>query len=127
VSTSSGRTRRPSGLGPAGAALWRAVTSISRGGHVLELRADELTTLALACKTADTIAALEAVLDGQDLVVAGSKGQVSVHPAVAELRLQRNAQATLLRYLAIPDSVDTSWDDLTASQRGRRAAHARWS
>jgi hypothetical protein len=96
------------------------------GGSPLVLRPDELAVLVTACRTADTITRLEDELGDGPLMVAGSKGQEVVHPAVVELRLQRAAVASLLRQLAIPDD-ESGWDNLTASQRARRAAHARWS
>jgi hypothetical protein len=107
--------------------MWASVTAMQLGGSPLVLRPDELAVLATACRTADIIARLEDELGDGPLMVAGSKGQEVVHPAVVELRLQRAAVASLLRQLAIPDEESSGWDNLTASQRARRAAHARWT
>ena len=82
--------------------------------------------LAEACRTADTIDRLTTAASDSPVMIAGSKGQQIVHPAVVELRLQRAAFASLLGRLAIPDTA-AGWDNLTASQRARRAANARWS
>lgn len=94
-------------------------------GHTLVLRPDELAVLEVAARTADTIVSLETEIGDGPLMVAGSKGQTIVNPAVVELRMQRVAVASLLRQLAIPE--EESWDNLTASQRARKAARARWS
>jgi len=94
----------------------------------LDLRADEVTVLAEAAKVADTIAMLEADFVGQPSTVPGSKGQVILHPLVTELRQQRTLLASLMTKLDLPevDSSENPWDHLTASQRARKAAHARW-
>lgn len=119
-------TTAPECLGTAGAALWHSITSMTLDGASIDLRPDELAVLGEACKTADTIAMLEQSLHGAPVIIAGSRGQDTVHPAVVELRHQRAALSTLLRRLDLPDTED-SWDNLTASQRARKAARARWS
>ena len=116
----------PDDLAAPGLALWSSVVGMERNGQPITFRSDELAVLATACRTVDMIARLEAELADAALVVEGSKGQVSVHPVVSELRLQRGALASLLRQLAIPDEA-SDWDNLTAAQRARRAAHARWA
>lgn len=116
----------PADLADAGRALWGSLTMMELAGNPLVFRADELAVLATACRTADTIARLEVELGDGPLMIQGSKGQTVVHPAVVELRLQRGAVAALLRQLAIPDE-ESGWDNLTASQRARKAAHSRWA
>lgn len=114
--------RAPAGLGAKGKALWRTVTA------GLRLRADELEILAAACRTADQIADLEAAID--KTLVAGSRGQLVVHPAIPELRQQRQLLASLLGRLDLPEDrsgIGSEWDGLTSSQRARKAARARWS
>jgi hypothetical protein len=117
--------KAPANLGAAGRTLWRSLTTVERAGVRIEYRPDELVTLTAAARTADTIADLEQIMTTTPLVVDGSRGQPIVHPAVVELRLQRAALTTLLRRLDLPDE-SSGWDDLTASQRARKAAHARW-
>lgn len=112
----------PAGLGEAGKALWSSVTA------GLTFRPDELAVLASACGVADQVAELEATLAASAPMVAGSKGQEVLHPAIPELRLQRQLLATLLARLDMPEEAGEAgeWDGLTASQRARRAARARW-
>lgn len=118
-------TGAPEGLGHAGTALWESITTMQFDGDRLVLRPDELVVLATAARTADMVARLESEVGDGPLMIEGSKGQDVVHPAVVELRFQRAAVASLLRQLAIPE--EDSWDNLTASQRARKAARARWS
>lgn len=98
----------------------------------LLLRPDEAELVDQAAKVADTIAELEAVLAASPLMIEGSKGQQVVHPALAELRLHRVLLASLLGRLNLPEA-DTGddqdrnpWDNLTASERARKAARAKW-
>jgi hypothetical protein len=97
--------------------LWRSVAG------VYQLRPDELAVLREACRIADTVARLEAALADQPVMVAGSMGQQVTNPLFAELRMQRQALAGLLRQLRLPD--------LEGSARGanqhREAAQARWA
>lgn len=117
------RSPAPAGLGAAGVRLWVAVTA------GLTLRADEYSLLEAACRCADQVEALDAVLASSGSMIAGSKGQQVLHPAIPELRQQRQVMASLLGRLDIPeggDGLGTEWDGLSASQRARRAARARW-
>lgn len=108
----------PRGLGPSGQRLWRAVID------TFELDAHEYTVLAAACRQADVTAELEAVVAEEGPMVAGSKGQSRLHPAVVEARQSRLATAALVARLGLPDSEGRS--TTSPSQRGRRAANARW-
>lgn len=116
------RHRAPGGMGDAGRKLWRAVTA------GLVLRADELATLEAACRTADAIAALEFVIAAEPTMIAGSMKQAVVHPAITEVRLQRELLARLLSRLDLPEEGEDGnvWDGLSSSQRARKAARARW-
>jgi hypothetical protein len=120
--------REPPGLGEAGRALWTAHAGWSHDGATVDLRPDELAILATAARVADQVALLEAELAGAAMTVEGSKGQAVVNPLVPELRHQRALLATLLGRLDLPE-VDGpgAWDNLTASQRARKAARARWA
>jgi hypothetical protein len=114
--------RAPKGLGDAGRRMWRSLTT----GAGLTYRADELVTLEGACRTADLIAELDEVIAREPTMLDGSMGQKVVHPAVQEVRLQRQLLASLLSRLDLPeegDEIGTSeWDGLSASQRARKAA-----
>jgi hypothetical protein len=57
----------------------------------------------VACATLDTIQQLEALVASDGLLTSGSKGQVAVHPAVVELRYQRQSYAKLVSQLGLPD------------------------
>lgn len=120
--------RKPAGLGAAGGALWRSVVGYSTDGATVEFRPDEVAILVTACRTADTVAAIERALVGEPLTVEGSAGQQVLNPLVSEVRFQRAALAQLLGRLRLPDAAaDGGWDGLTASQRARKAARSRWS
>jgi hypothetical protein len=75
-----------------------------------------------ACSTLDLIARLETRVEDDGLMITGSKDQLVVHPAVAELRQQRAALARLLSVLGL----DGGDNPQTHSQRQRAAANARY-
>ena len=85
----------PSGLRRSGRALWRAVL------RDYELDEHETTILREACRTADSLDALQALLDSEGLMASTSQGP-RVHPALVELRQQRVTFARLLTALRIP-------------------------
>lgn len=109
----------PDGLGPAGVVLWGAL----RGDW--EWRTDEEAVLVEACRVADQIADLEVEMVGVSPVGANGAGTPVVHPAIVEIRLQRQLLASLLSRLRFEDDAG-SWDGLSASQRARKAARARY-
>lgn len=112
------RPTAPRGLGPAGKALWRTLVA------AFELDPHELAILGSACRQADVVAELEAAVAADGPMVAGSKGQKRLHPAVAEARQGRVVLAGLLGRLALEDADGRSAS--TPSQRGRNAARTRW-
>jgi hypothetical protein len=57
----------------------------------------------VACSTLDTIEQLEGLIASDGLLSTGSKGQAVVHPALIELRHQRQAYARLVSQLGLPD------------------------
>ena len=57
----------------------------------------------VACATLDTVRQLEDLVRSDGLVTTGSKGQVTIHPALVELRHQRAAYARLVSQLGLPD------------------------
>jgi hypothetical protein len=91
----------PSGLRRSGRALWRAVI------HDFELDQHETTILKEACRTADSLDDLQALLDSDGLMSSTSQGP-RVHPALVELRQQRIAFARLLTALRIPTGEEGS-------------------
>jgi hypothetical protein len=102
----------------------RIAAEYERNGYEPDGREAEL--IDRACSTAESIAALEVVLDADGPTTKGSRGQVVLHPAVSELRQQRLVLLRLLGALDFgSDDAEQPRADL-ASQRGRRAAQARW-
>lgn len=117
--------RPPRGLSNAGTALWSRLTAAPAEGECLIFSAAELTVLEMACRQADDIAKLEALIEADGLIVAGSKGQPKLSAVPSELRLQRAALARLVSQLAIPDDAEAE-GRTPAQQRAQRAAQARW-
>ena len=121
-------TPPPKGLGPTGKALWTSIVGWEQDGVPLELRPDELALLGLAAATADVIYQLEQDVVGEPRVRVTASGDDRVDPLIVELRLQRAELARHLARLNIPEpDSDGAWDHLTAAQRARKAARARWS
>src|SRR4051812_6882956 len=65
--------------------------------HGTEPDARELETIDRAAAIADTISTLETVLKADGPTTTGPSGQIVLHPAIGELRMQRSA---LQRFLA---------------------------
>ncbi|MGW6424008.1 hypothetical protein ACWF82_15130 [Nocardia sp. NPDC055053] len=80
----------------------------------------KLTVLEQACRVADEIARLDAAKDGEPLTVLGSARQLTIHPLIAELRVQRALLAQLLGKLGLPLN-----DDEQAKKSERRTASAK--
>ncbi|MDI1288845.1 MAG: hypothetical protein PSX37_02690 [bacterium] len=85
----------PAGLKACGRSLWTAIQK------EYALAEHERSILNEACRTVDTIEALQALLDREGLTSVTSQGQ-RIHPALAELRQQRVTLARLLAALRIP-------------------------
>lgn len=109
----------PAGLGEAGRSLWDAINSEFGG-----LEAREVAVLEAACRQADDVAALEALMASDGLVTQGSMGQPKLVSAVSEARQGRLALARLLNELRLPSDVGVG--DSPASARARHAAGVRW-
>lgn len=116
--------KAPAGLGKNGRTLWGGVVS------TYDLRVDELQMLEDMARTADAIAGLQAVIDTEGYIAAGSMGQDVVHPAVQEIRQQRNTLRQLSQRLDLPD-VEGGGRATTrkgkAQAKASAAARARWS
>lgn len=85
----------PAGLRKAGRTLWTAVMTD------FELAEHESVVLREACRTADSLDALQALLESEGLMSETSQGP-RVHPALVELRQQRIALARLFAALHVP-------------------------
>lgn len=88
-------TKPPTGLRRSGRALWRAVLAD------FELTEHETVVLREACRTADSLDGLQALLDAEGLMGQTSQGP-RIHPALVELRQQRITLARLFAALHIP-------------------------
>ena len=118
--------RAPAGLAKRGSSLWKAVT----GDFVLGTTETEV--LGLACRTLDRINALEEALRGAKATVEGSQGQPRPNPLAGELRAEVLLASKLLAQLGIPTDLEAedlhgSWQGLTPSERGKKAAARRWA
>ena len=101
----------PSGLRRSGRALWRAVMTD------YELDEHETTVLKEACRTADSLDDLQALLEAEGLMSSTSQGP-RVHPALVELRQQRITFARLLTALRIPTGDEDSRTQTRGTPRG---------
>jgi len=88
-------TPAPRGTGPAGKAIWAAIS------RSFDLEPHETQVLRQVAVVADRIAALDAVVVRDGVIVEGR-----THPALVESRLQRVTLGRLLAVLRLPDLED---------------------
>ena len=112
--------KSPPGLGLRGRRLWRE----SWATYTFNVAEEAL--LEQACHVADTIDVLVAAVKDQPATVTGSRGQVRPNPLHREIREERALLKNLLGSLGLPNDDPDSWEGLSTSERGRRAAMARW-
>ena len=111
----------PKGLALEGRRLWRETLKEFTLGPA------EMRLLEDACREVDLIETLQTELHGADLVVKGSRHQPVANPLLQEIRQHRGVLRQLLGALRLPDEDDSdTWSGLSTSERGRRAALARW-
>ena len=115
---------RPSSTGAGAALVDRIVSALAADG--LEPTPMEREHLSTASGVADTLAALEAVID-RDGVTVVVDGKVVVHPAVIEQRQQRGLLRALLSKIDMSDSSETAAPsvDRNKSKAGKASARAR--
>lgn len=104
----------PSELKKSGRALWSAVL------EEYELDRHEVLILREACRTADALDGLQALLDADGLMGETSQGP-RIHPALVEARQQRLTFARLLTALRIPAGEA---DGRTQARGGTRGVYA---
>jgi hypothetical protein len=93
-------------------------------GLILDAR--EQIWLEIACKTADTIARMEAELaKSPTTVVKGVAGQPASHPLLSEIRQHHLLIAQTLNRLKV-DAPDSGWMSVPGVNQARGAANARW-
>lgn len=108
-------TRMPRGLGSSGRTLWRSILDDVPEG--LELTAGELHGLTTACRMVDRADELDRRV-GDELIVDGSTGQPSVHPAVREARQHRASAAAIVQRIKLePPAPSTR--HLSRAQRNK--------
>jgi phage terminase small subunit len=115
----------PSGLHAAGKRLWIEVHEDLEAAGWDELTNRERAVLRAACGQADLVADLEKALKIEGVIVKGAAGQKRLNATTTELRQSRIALARLLGELAFPDAEGEPPVN-SASERGRKAAQARW-
>lgn len=103
--------KAPRGLRSSGRALWVSVL------NDYELDEHEEVMLRECCRTADSIDALQAVVDSEGVLSESSQG-VRAHPALVELRQQRVAFARLLTALRIPQADGDGRTQMRGTPRG---------
>ena len=86
-----------------------------------DLAGAELASLEQAAALTSAADTLDTVARAAGMIATGSTGQVIVHPAAVESRLNRTSAAQILARLVLPKVASTA-----ASRRGRRAAESRW-
>src|ERR1700752_989592 len=103
----------PKGLRTSGRKLWNATVAD------FELSAHETGLLLQACRTADALDSLQAVLDAEGVMQESPQGR-RAHSALQELRAQRITYARLIAALGLKTGVED--DDDQAGKQQRRAA-----
>lgn len=102
----------PAGLRASGRELWRAVLKD------FELTQHETVMLREACRTADALDDLHALVETEGTMSTSTQG-ARVHPALIELRQQRIALARLFAALHIPVGEETD----RTQHRGARGVY----
>lgn len=87
---------KPDDLGPAGTALWDALTADA------EFDSHEAILLGEACRVQDRLKDLDRVVRDEGVTIATPQG-VRAHPALVEARQQGLELARLIASLRIPD------------------------
>jgi hypothetical protein len=110
--------KSPAGLKPRGRQVWRQLHAV----YSFDDAPEKLVILEEACRTADLVVRLQAIVDNaSDLRVNGSQGQPVAMPEIPELRQYRALLTSLMRALTLPGDDDV----LTRSDLGRMGAKAR--
>jgi hypothetical protein len=101
----------PSDLGPRGAALWASIAD------EFELAQHERELLHEACRVADRLDALDALVRAEGVTISTPQG-ARAHPALVEARQQGIVLSRLVVSLRIPDEAGNR-----APRRGSRGAY----
>lgn len=109
----------PEGLGERGLRLWTDTLAD------LDMDPDELLLLEEACRLADELDEMGALLANSAMLSKGSRGQPVANPLIREIRGHRLALSRVLRQLGATRPGEDDQEHLTPSQRGRKAAMVR--
>jgi hypothetical protein len=112
------KPKPPVGLGAPGKKLWRWLVAFDPEVH-------ELAQVVEAARIADRLAELDRIVRREGLTTTDHRGNIHAHPALVEARQQALALNRTLAALNIPSGGAGEWDNLTASQRARKAALTR--
>lgn len=102
----------PKGLKASGRQLWKSILAD------FELDEHELGLLREACRTLDSLDALQAVIDRDGVLDESPQGR-RAHPALVELRQQRITFARLVAQLRLPADEEAG----SARQSGQRPVY----
>ncbi len=106
----------PTGTGPAGAKLWRAVL------EEYDLEEHEVLLLREAVRTVDALDGLEKCVTEDGPLLSSSQGE-RAHPALVEARQQRIALARLLAALRLPAGEEEAGDRRPQRRMGVRGVY----
>jgi hypothetical protein len=108
----------PDGLGKAGAEVWEAMTD------QFQFHQGELQILRQACAAIHEVDLLEASIAEVGAMIPGSRGQMRLHPAFAQLATHRATIDRLMQSLALP--TDGEQVGKRRSPQAKQAANVRW-
>jgi hypothetical protein len=109
--------KTPSGAGPAGRRLWRAVLT------EFELAEHEMSLLRQAVRVADACEELQKLIDDEGPMLRTQHGDVKPHPALVELRQQRIVLARLIVALRVPLGDQEEAAPARTQRRGLRGVY----
>ncbi|WP_426325710.1 P27 family phage terminase small subunit [Microbacterium sp. E-13] len=113
----------PEGLNERGREFWNAM-QLAVLEDDAEFDTSETAALEEACRVLDTIGQLSNRVDRDGYTVTGSRGQIVVHPAVQEIRLQQTTLARLLGIVKLPE--DPKERERWLISRAKAGAAGRW-
>ena len=114
----------PEGLRDRGREFWNDMQRAVLDDDA-EFDTSETAALEEACRVLDTIAQLSDAVDRDGHTTAGSRGQLVLHPALSEIRLQQTTLARLLGIVKLPE--DPQERDRWRTARAKAGASARWN
>lgn len=114
------RTQYPKGLSARGRAFWKSTTD------AFDLSDAELELLKEVCRSLDLLDLMADRVELDGLMVTGSTGQLTIHPAVSQANGTRQLVGKLLAQLQLPDESGEAEVQSFETARARKAAQVRW-